>query len=274
FWKRRKRLEWSWVVVVVIAPLFAYATFQLASAGRLGEWTMNSTSSLLVGKDGRGKIVSHWCLYSPVRRSYDIDAGEGTCLPLASSESTRREHPVEILCGEGMKLPYLPIDMWSIKTFASQGTVQLGQQIESRLTYRGSRLEGEIKNISKSPIRNARLSFAGISHSLGNLPPQKVLQVEIDCAKRSREGFSLSEIGPSRASGGILTAPPFSAILSFKAPELFLPFKIEGKKKKAPLEWCHMRLPVRWEGREFLIPAGLFRRECYTLSSEGKARFP
>jgi len=201
---RLKRRELAWATTPLIVAVFCAGAYAFGYAVK-GPRLLVKQATILEAGEGSSEALamSHFGVFSPVRRSYDIhvrlpgavvsetgaDPFGRSQGPAADAGVFRDEREAWV---ENARIP-----MWGMRTFVANGVVELGGPIRAvvRCSPAGD-LTGWIENASLQTLRGACVVVPVLPGptgmvQLGDLPPGK--KVHLDLAVRS--AGSLYQVG-------------------------------------------------------------------------------
>ncbi len=200
--KRLDRKEWAWGTIPALVLLFAAGTFGVGYAAKGGSVFVNR-SALIETSAGRREagVYSEVGLFSPRRSSYDIDlAGDGlvSAIPNPGTDYSGRGGDTQgagsvqfVETPAGASLPNTPVNMWAMRAFDAQSTIDLGGTIDASLSDRTG-LTGTIINRTPDTLTDCAVYYQGRWVFLGSLAPGVTLTVPGVGVSRVQTGeFSL-----------------------------------------------------------------------------------
>lgn len=192
--KRLDRKEMAWITIPLLVLLFAVGTFGVGYAWKGGVVFVNRAAILEASSGQRqAGVYSELGLFSPHRTSYDITLpGPNTLAAIpnpgfnygyrnggAETQSYGQTRFVET--GAGMSLLDTSVNMWAMRAFDAQSSVDLGGTVDAALVQKSGPplprgitswgIHGTVANHTPYGLTECQLLYNGQWQSLGNLVP-------------------------------------------------------------------------------------------------------
>ena len=186
--KRMDRKEWAWLTIPALVLLFAAGTFGVGYAAKGGSVFVNR-AALIETSAGHSEagVYSEVGLFSPHRSSYDIDLPGNNlvaALPNASLNygsqggDTQGAGGVQFIqTPAGVSLVNTPVNMWAMRAFDTQSTLDLGGTIDGKLSASGNTLTGTLVNHTAYALSDCAVLYQGQWRSVSSLAPGATLTV-------------------------------------------------------------------------------------------------
>ncbi|RRR71426.1 MAG: hypothetical protein EI684_11635 [Candidatus Viridilinea halotolerans] len=168
--RRMRRLEWAWFTTPALVALFLVAAYSSSLLLR-GNQPQITQLAIVQGAQGSnlGQQTSFLSIYSPQRRSYQIDFAANTLLTPNSFESWRATditvHSDDLSVG----FEELLVDVSSLRNLLLEQPVTTLPQVAAELEVRPDRLVGELRLESSVVLHNALLVTGEHAQLLGDL---------------------------------------------------------------------------------------------------------
>ncbi len=196
--RRWRRLDWAWLSIPALTVAFAGMSFGIGYGLRGGEVILHQISVVQKTSPGSpAQIRSYVGIFSPSRRAYTLEVGDGALVSLLNSEPERFGGPFEptsmtIVEGNPTMVHDLAINQW-----AMQG-VQIEQiapgeewEIAANWKYDGAHVKGTLHNGSSYNLTDLVAVVGSRYARLGDAPPG----IRLDIA--------------AKLEGGDAVGPPF-----------------------------------------------------------------
>ncbi len=185
--KRLDRKEWAWGTIPALVLLFAAGTFGVGYAAKGGSVFVNR-AALVETRAGQQKAGVYFevGLFSPHRSSYDIDLpGSGLVAAVPNPNldyGGQNDAPTSgaaqlVETPSGVSLPNTPVNMWAMRAFDVQSTVDLGGAIDGRLSVKTGPLTGSLVNHTAYALTDCAVLYGGHWLSIGPLASGAALTV-------------------------------------------------------------------------------------------------
>ena len=180
--KRLDRKEWAWATIPALVLVFAFGTFAVGYAAKGGSVFVNRAALIetTAGRQEAG-VYAELGLFSPRRTTYDIllsGANMAAAIPNPGFSYGNRngDEPVSgpaqfVQIPAGISMPGTPVNMWAMRSFDTQSTVDLGGAIDGSVTAKNGVLTGSIVNHTSYALTDCTLLSGGRWISLGTLAP-------------------------------------------------------------------------------------------------------
>lgn len=148
-----RRLDWAWVSIPALTVAFAGVSFGIGYGLRGSEVILNQIS--IVQKTSSGspaQIRSYVGVFSPSRRAYTLEVGDGALVSPLNSEPERFGGPFEptnmtIVEDNPAVVRDLAINQWAMQGFQIEHIAQAEEwEIIADLQYNGERVQGMLHN--------------------------------------------------------------------------------------------------------------------------------
>jgi hypothetical protein len=177
--RRLQRREWAYITIPLLVLLFSGGAYAWGTIGRGGAASVTELSIVSVLADPtRGQATTFLALFSPTRRSYDVQADPEALVSNLEEPWSRSGGDVDVVFGEGdVRVPQLLVDVGGVRTLAADHLVDV-PQFEARRTGAN---EITVRNGSAQPIEDIVLiSGQGSTQTLGALDPGQERSVTFD----------------------------------------------------------------------------------------------
>lgn len=186
--KRMDRKEWAWATIPALVLLFAAGTFGVGYAAKGGTVFINRAAIIetTAGRQEAG-VYSEVGLFSPHRSSYDIDLGGSNlvvAVPNPAVNYSGRGGDTQdagsaqfVETPAGVSLLNTPVNMWAMRAFDGQSTVNLGGAIDAKLTDESGTATGTITNHTSYTLTDCAVYYGGSWWTLGTLAPGATGQI-------------------------------------------------------------------------------------------------
>ncbi len=176
--KKRRRMELAWVSTPAIVLLFTLGAYVIGYTIKGGKIEMGVATVIEGSTNARyARLISEASLFSPARRSYDVDINDpyaiGQCIP----EEEKEQMPTAYL-GEKTAIEGIDMAMWSAKTIESVSGVDMGGNFTCNLTLVGNAVQGTVTNNTNLDLTDCAIRFAGMQQELGSLPRGRTVRVD------------------------------------------------------------------------------------------------
>lgn len=189
--KRRRRLEFAWLTTPAIVLVFTVGAYVIGHTMKGSDLRLREVTMIEATSGSRcAASVTNASLFSPARRSYDLQAYDQFALAqvLPMSDSDRVPDGFVDEASDRCSVEDVDMAMWSSKTFEASGGVDLGGAFGSSLALSGQHLKGTITNDTKMGLEDCYVCFAGIAKKIGNLPSGGSAAVDIVVTAGNRSG--------------------------------------------------------------------------------------
>jgi len=181
--KRLDRKELAWVTIPLLVLIFAVGTFGVGYAAKGGSVFINRAAIIETASGQReAGEYTELGLFSPHRTSYDITVPGANALAAlpnpgysfgyrsqgGGSEMQSSGQIKFVQSPEGVSLRDTSINMWAMRAFDMQSTIDLGGTIDAALTQAAG-LSGTITNHTNYDLTNCALLYHNQWKSLGAL---------------------------------------------------------------------------------------------------------
>ena len=179
--KRYDRKEWAWGTIPALVFVFAAGTFAVGYAAKGGSVFVNRAALIetSAGREEAG-VYGEIGLFSPHRSTYDIflsGANLSAAVPnpgesygRQSSADTQFSGPVQFVeTPSGVSLLNTSVNMWAMRAFDTQSTIDLGGAVDAGLSDKTGQLAGSIVNHTAYALSDCSVTYAGRSVPLGTL---------------------------------------------------------------------------------------------------------
>jgi hypothetical protein len=181
--KKYDRKELAWLTIPALVFVFAAGTFGVGYAAKGGSVFVNR-AALIETRAGQSQagVYAEVGLFSPHRTTYDMALSGDNLLAAVPSpginygggggDASQFSGPVQFVeTPAGVSLPNTPVNMWAMRAFDVQSTIDLGGAIDSSLTATGSAAAGTILNHTAYSLTNCAVLYAGRWLPIGTLAP-------------------------------------------------------------------------------------------------------
>lgn len=198
--KRRRRLEFAWLTTPAIVLVFTVGAYAIGHTMKGSDLRLREVTMIEATSGSRcAASVTNASLFSPARRSYDLQASDQFALAQVVPMSGTDRVPDGFIDEASDRCSVEDVDMamWSSKTFEASGGVDLGGAFGSSLALSGQHLKGTITNDTKMPLEDCYVCFAGIAKKIGNLPSGGRSAVDVVVASGNHSGnpFRVGAVG-------------------------------------------------------------------------------
>lgn len=229
--RKKRRLELAWVSTPAIVLVFSLGAYAIGYTMKGGSLSLREATFIEATSGARyARALTCASLFSPARRSYDIEINDPLSLSQVISTDESEQFP-EAYVAESSTIGPIPMAMWSSKTFESSSGVDLGGPLVANLTLNGRRLEGTIRNNTGMSFDTCTVYFGGGSCALGGLPKGQSRQVSVEYRRPAsgpyndfghmQDGLrfrSFAESAVTRLSQPVLLAWPSGRSAVFSTP--------------------------------------------------------
>lgn len=183
----RKRLQLAWVTIPVITLAFAGGAFGVGYAMRGTDVIMNKIAVIEPQPSGSAEVSSYMGLFSPERRTYEIQvSGGGLLSPMNQDYDPWSGMPITSI-GETVFVQSDPgvvrglnVNQWSMQSFMTEGTWPNFGSVNADLRFQGETLSGTIRNDTAYQITGAALVLGTQITKLGDLAPGETKTVSMN----------------------------------------------------------------------------------------------
>ncbi len=146
------RRELAWLTTPLIVLVFTLAAYGTGYSIRGGKVVLNRLSviEVMAGSDvarGRGYVG----LFSPARRLYDLDLGDGV-VGARDCDDSDMPGNVTVLGGPEPKISKIGMNMWTTRTFSLEFTASIGKGLDGTVEYDGKELSAKVTNNTGLPL--------------------------------------------------------------------------------------------------------------------------
>jgi len=177
--KKLDRKEWAWLTIPALVLAFAAGTFGVGYAAKGGSVFVNR-AALVETSAGHSEagVYSEVGLFSPHRSFYDIDLPGNNlvaAIPNANLEygrggDTQGAGGAQFVeTPSGVSLVSTPVNMWAMRAFDTQSTVELGGAMDGNLSALGNTLTGTLMNHTAYALSNCAVLYQGQWRGGGSL---------------------------------------------------------------------------------------------------------
>ncbi|UCC86946.1 MAG: hypothetical protein JSV81_19160 [Anaerolineales bacterium] len=192
----RKRLHWAWLSVPAITLIFSAGAFSLGYALRGTDLILNEIAIIQLRQDGTADTTGYVGLFSPARRSYEIEVrGENLLSPLIPDynpwgpEGVSGAGEMVFVQGDPGRVRGLAVNQWSMQTFMMEDVrVDLGY-IVGDLRLEDETLVGIVRNRTDYMLTDASLVLGQRFVRLGDLQPGQGSRVSMDLPDLAKQGL-------------------------------------------------------------------------------------
>jgi len=294
----RRRLHLAWATIPAITLLFSGSAFGLAYAMRGTDLIVNKIAVVSLQPGGAAFVTSYVGIFSPVRRSYEIEVQGGELIgPLAAdsrpfgpyAETALGE--MAFVQGDPARVRGLQVNQWSMQTFMTEDRWLDFGGISSDLRLEGDALVGSVRNETQHTLSDVVILLGTQFVCLGDLEPGRQAAVRLDLSEMDtswlgppisfrlyEEAFQGPEAPPrdvrikQQVLDVLFNAAKFSPISSFR------PVGEGGQAQGLTfLAWFDESPPsLRIDGRQPVeqTTALLHALLTYALPKEGKVTLP
>ena len=195
--RRLRRLEWAWLTVPGAVLLFAGGLY-VVGFGLRGGQSQLSQIAIVQGSEGqaRGFATAFVGLFSPQRASYTLLFPSDTLVSEARTwNDLTNETSVANEIDTGMEVPNVLVDVGSIRTFMSEGAVDVTASIQSDIHTSAGQVTGQIRNTGSQPLEDVLIVRGSSFQQVGTLAPGASQTVELDLSNNFPWGANLSRAG-------------------------------------------------------------------------------
>jgi hypothetical protein len=171
--RRLRRLEWAWLTVPAAVLMFAGGLYVVGFGLRGGQSQVNQVA-IVQGSEGqpRGFATAFVGLFSPRRASYTLLFPSNTLVSEARTWNDLTNETSTAIEGDaGMEVPNVLVDVGSVRTFMTEGAVDVGASVQSDVRSDGGQITGQIRNIGSEPLEDAFIVRGTAYQALGTLAP-------------------------------------------------------------------------------------------------------
>ncbi len=183
----RKRLQWAWLTVPLLTLTFSAGAFGLGYSLRGADLILNRIAVIELRPDGAAGVTSYLGLFSPTRRSYEVEVTESNLLsPLTPDYNPWETGGVNVgsemvfLQGEPGYVRGLTVNQWSMQTFMTEGSWADFGHIEGNLQVKDEALVGVLRNETPHTLLDAALVLGNRFVRLGDLRPGQEVPVTLE----------------------------------------------------------------------------------------------
>lgn len=169
FLKKKRRMEMVWITTPVIVLAFTLGAYAIGYTMKGGRLQIREARLISGSSNARyASVISDCALFSPVRRSYDINVNDpnSVCQALAMDKS---ETLPDVYLGEKSIVSDVSMSMWASKTFESVGGMDLEGTLDADLTLNGSTIQGKIINNTNLRLEDCRVYYGSACSRIGTL---------------------------------------------------------------------------------------------------------
>jgi hypothetical protein len=185
----RKKLQLAWVTIPLITLAFSGGAFGVGYAMRGTDVIMNKIAIIEPQPSGSAEVSSYMGLFSPERRTYEIQvSGGGLLSPMNQDYDPWSGMPVTSI-GQTTFVQSDPgivrglnVNQWSMQSFMTEGTWQNFGGVTSDLQFQGETLSGTVRNDTAYKINGAALILGTQIYKLGDLAPGDTKTVSMNVA--------------------------------------------------------------------------------------------
>ena len=180
--KWRRRLELAWFTTPLIVIAFTLLAYSIGFSMKGGALLLNEVSLVETIAGSRWAASTTFTgIFSPARTSYDLQARPAGCAitevnPIGSGWG---ERTLFVRQTETMSLPQARFDMWSMRVFRLDGTVDLGGAVEGVVELHQGWLTGHITNRTSSPLTHCSLRWSNATQPLPNLAAGATANIQL-----------------------------------------------------------------------------------------------
>lgn len=256
--KKKRRMELAWISTPVIVLLFTLGAYAIGYTMKGGKIDLSVATIIEGSTNARyARVISNASLFSPARRSYNVDIKDpfaiGQCVP----EEPKELMPTAYL-GEKTTIENIDMAMWSAKTIESVSGVDLGGPIACNLTLAGNQVRGTVTNNTSFNLTDCAIHFGGSEQVVGSLPRGRTITVTAKSAPSSSGsiyGGQARDIRTRLQSMAAMTASSSSAPTLVGFAERDAPYGLSGSRGKVTADTCVMiRLDVSTGGTRIFSP--------------------
>lgn len=175
--RRWRRLDWAWLTIPALTMTFAGVSFGIGYGLRGSEVILNQLSIVQkTGPESPTQIRSYVGVFSPSRRAYTLEVGDGALVSPLNSEPERFGGPFEptnmtIVEGNPARVRDLAINQWAMQGFQVEritGAEEWG--ITAELKFDGTRVQGTLRNSSPYSLTDLVIVVGSRYARLGDVP--------------------------------------------------------------------------------------------------------
>jgi hypothetical protein len=195
--RRLRRLEWAWLTVPGAVLLFAIGLY-VVGFGLRGGQSQVSQVAIVQGSEGqaRGFATAFVGLFSPRRTSYTLLFPSETLVSEARTwNDLTNEASTATETDAGMEIPNVLVDVGSVRTFMSEGAVDVPASIQSDVRSNGGQITGQIHNTGSQVLEDAMIVRGSSFQNLGTLAPGASQTVALGPSSNFPWGVNLSRSG-------------------------------------------------------------------------------
>jgi len=250
--KKKRRMELAWVSTPVIVLLFTLGAYAIGYTMKGGKIDLGVATVIECSTNARyARVISNASLFSPARRSYDLDIKDpfaiGQCIP----QEAKEQIPTAYL-GEKTTIENIDMAMWSAKTIESVSGIDLGGSITCNLTLAGNQVRGTVTNNTSFNLTDCAICFGGSEQAVGSLPRGRTINVGAKTAPQSpgpQPGNRARDIRTRLRSVAATTASRSSVPTLIGFAEQDAPYGLSSGRGNITSETCFMiRLDVSTGG--------------------------
>lgn len=187
--RRKNILHYAWITIPSITIIFSVVAFGLGFALHGSDIFINQISLVHLEPDGNAYIDSYLGLFSPDRGIYEVEVRDGGLLsPLYPYTDPWNSVPdpgfgnreITLVQGNPGFVNGLSVEQWSMQSFMAEGIIMDFGRMDNDLVLEGNTLNGTLVNNSPYMIEDAFIIVGKKFLSLGDLPSDKPIHVEMD----------------------------------------------------------------------------------------------
>ena len=194
--RRLDKREWAWVTMPALVAIFAVGSYGLGATLKGSDVIVNEVSIVRANQGTEfGRAQSYIGVYSPSRRSFNVQIGEGALLSNTNSQiqSGQTDQPLDVLIGTTTsELRNFEVGFGVLRGFRAEAAAA-APKIDAELTLTAGNVTGTVTNNSTVALENVALVFAGNVVARPSLGPGETWQVTLEPDASSMFGYQLSE---------------------------------------------------------------------------------
>lgn len=172
--KKLGRLEYAWLMVPVLAIIFAIGVYYIGALRQQSQIAINQVSVIETRPGAnRASATTYSSIYSPVRQWYTLQFPDPMAYPQLATLYDFRNQGAQLsdevlnieYNDEGTTLNDFLIYHWSQRTLKTQQTISLGEGIDAEIYLRNGQLSGSITNNTGHSLEQILFEFGNTVYS-------------------------------------------------------------------------------------------------------------
>jgi hypothetical protein len=179
FLRIKKRLELAWVTTPAIVVLFTMGAYVIGYATK-GNGLQTHQITFIEASAGcrYAAKITDASIFSPARRSYDVEASDPYSLCKLLSSARQRTSVPSYVEENACVMERVGMAMWSSRTLESTSGEDLGGALNAKITENANHIEGEITNNTGLELRDCRLYFHGNGKLIGTIRKGETVKID------------------------------------------------------------------------------------------------